>query len=262
MCDSYEKFVRTRTNFAYIKSIPALSQDLPHPLTGSPATKFMKLFLSAVLMTSAVSAHGAVFFTPVEVTSPNSTILTGYVLGNLKQGPGVGYNASEPHDILGAGGTGFNWVTVAPSPVVDYYSAFPAPILIIDLGQNRPLSEISTWGYAATNTNGFKDFTLRFATEAEGTGSFGTSITYSPSFEAAFSPTTRDSNPFSQSVSARYVEMTITDNWAGFQGAMAGGDRVGAGEIAFAAVPEPAAAALAGVAGLMALRRRRSPAVI
>lgn len=219
----------------------------------------MKLLLPAILLISAVSAHSAVFFTPTEITSANSTILTGYVLANLKQGPGVGYNSSEPHDILGAGGTGFNWVTVAPSPVVDYYAAFPAPILIIDLGQNRPLSEISTWGYSASNTNGFKDFTLRFATAAEGTGGFGTSITYKPSFEAAFSPTTRDSNPFSQTVTARYVEMTITDNWAGFQGAMAGGDRVGAGEIAFATVPEPAAGALAGVAGLLALRRRRTP---
>ena len=153
-----------------------------------------------------------------------------YPVSNLIQGPGSGFGASEPHNKLGGGAT-HTWVTYAPA--ADWYSAEPAPVLVFDLGSNRALSEISTWGYADTNTNGAKDFTLRFATSAEGTAGFGSSITYAPSFEAAFQTTARDSHSFSQTVTARYVEMTITDNWRGFQGGTPGGDRVGLGEVAF-----------------------------
>ncbi len=46
--------------------------------------------------------------------------------------------------------------------------------------------------------------------------------------------------------------MTITDNWQGFVG-VAGGDRVGLGGIAFAAVPEPSLLSL----GMLALAFRR-----
>lgn len=220
----------------------------------------MKRLHLIIFLLSAISAKAAVFFTPVAITSPNSTVYTTYVLSNLYQGPGVGFDAAEPHKAPTTGGAGFNWVTIAPTPVADYYTAFPAPILIIDLGQNRLLSEISIWGYSSGNTNGVKDFSLRFATAAEGAAGFGTSITYHPSFEALFDPTLRDSNPFSQPVTARYVEMTITDNWAGFQGATAGGDRVGVGEIAFENVPEPASAVVAGLSGLLLFgRRRRRP---
>ncbi|MGI9244390.1 MAG: CotH kinase family protein, partial [Verrucomicrobiales bacterium] len=60
-----------------------------------------------------------------------------------------------------------------------------------------------------------------------------TSISYSPEFEAAHAASDRDSHQFSQSVTARYVEMTISDNWRGFQGGTPGGDRVGLGEVAF-----------------------------
>ncbi len=63
---------------------------------------------------------------------------------------------------------------------------------------------------------------------------------YSPVFTAGFDESARDSHPFTQAVTARYVEMTITDNWRGFQGGTPGGDRVGLGEIAFEdAIPPP-----------------------
>ncbi|MES2706847.1 MAG: hypothetical protein V4726_09620 [Verrucomicrobiota bacterium] len=216
----------------------------------------MKRLHLIIFLLSAISARAAVFFSPVGITSANSTVYTTYALSNLYQGAGVGFEAAEPHKAPVTGGAGFNWVTIAPNPVADYYTAFPAPVLIIDLGQNRLLSEISIWGYSSGNTNGVKDFSLRFATDAEGPAGFGASIAYNPGFEALFDLTLRDSNSFSQNVTARYVEMTITDNWAGFQGTAAGGDRVGMGEIAFAAIPEPAAAVMAGLTGLLAFRRR------
>ncbi len=204
-----------------------------------------RLFRSAALLGSAafLSLAGSLAaenFHPISgITSSNSTELAGYVLGNLFQGAGVGFDAAEPHAQLGGGGPATSWVTINPNGAGDYYAnGIPAPILVIDLGQDRVLSEISTWGYSDGNTNGGKDFTLRFATEAEGNTGFGSSIAYAPSFEAGFNYAPRSSHPFSEIVIARYVEMTITDNWRGFQGGTPGGDRVGLGEIAFKALPD------------------------
>ena len=186
-----------------------------------------------------VASLGAADFHPISSVSTNTTDL--YAVGNLIQGWGVGYQAAEPHQRLG-GGSSHTWVTNAPNGGSgDYFANGQAdPVLIFDLGANRSLSEISTWGYANSNTNGAKDFTLRFATSAEGTSGFGTSISYSPSFDAGFNADNRDSHSFSQTVFARYVEMRITDNWRNMQGGTPGGDRVGLGEVAFEdAVPPP-----------------------
>ena len=175
----------------------------------------------------------AVDFHPISSITSSTSGTDLYNVSNLIQGAGSGYSASEPHNSIGGGST-HTWVTTAPNGNGDYYAnGVPDPVLIIDLGADHSLSEISTWGYANSNTNGGKNFTLRFATSSEGTGGFGASITYSPSFDAAFSAGSRDSNTFSQNVTARYVELTFTDNWRGLQGGTPGGDRVGLGEIAF-----------------------------
>ena len=135
-------------------------------------------------------ASAADFFPITAVTNTNSSEF--FATNNLIQGSGVGFDAAEPHNQLGGGGGGFTWVTDAAFP--EYYSSFPAPILWFDLGANVALNEISTWGYADSNTNGAKDFSLRFATEVEGTAGFGTSISYNPIFDAAFNYGPRDSN--------------------------------------------------------------------
>ena len=186
---------------------------------------FCATFIAVFSFTPVIDAAD---FHPIsEVDS--STTNDFYPVSNLIQGPGSGYSMTEPHNKLGGGAT-HTWVTNAPA--ADWYTVQPPPALVFDLGADRSLNEISTWGYADTNTNGAKDFTLKFATSAEGSSGFGTSITYSPAFEAAFQTTARDSHSFSQNVIARYVEMTITDNWRGFQ-PHNGGDRVGLGEVAF-----------------------------
>ncbi|MEJ6644718.1 MAG: lamin tail domain-containing protein [Akkermansiaceae bacterium] len=173
-------------------------------------------------------------FHPVSSITSSTSGTDLYSVANLIQGPGSGFSTTEPHSSLGGGST-HTWVTNAPNGGSgDYFSNGVAnPVLVIDLGSDRTLSEISTWGYANTNTNGGQDFTLRFATNSEGSNGFGTSITYEPSFEAGFSADARDSHPFSQTVSARYLEFTFTDNWKNLQGGTPGGDRVGLGEIAF-----------------------------
>ncbi|MDF1711826.1 MAG: lamin tail domain-containing protein [Akkermansiaceae bacterium] len=194
----------------------------------------MKLLRPLILLLSLSLGLAAAEFHPISSISSSTSGSDLYSVNNLIQGPGSGFEATEPHNSIGGGST-HTWVTNAPNGGSgDYFANGVAdPVLIMDLGSDRALSEISTWGYANTNTNGGREFTLRFATSAEGTGGFGSSITYSPSFQAAFSADTRDSNAFSQNVIARYVELTFTDNWRNGQGGTPGGDRVGLGEIAF-----------------------------
>ncbi len=178
-----------------------------------------------------------VTFNPIAAVQTNTVDF--FAAPNLISGIGFGFEPAFPHTSIGVGQAA-TWVTDAPNGGAgDYYdNAQPNPVIIFDLGANVPLGEINTWGYSNGNSNGAKDYTLRFATEAEGGAeglgdeAFGSSITFKPSFDAAFSANDRDVEVFEEPVLARYVEMTITDNWQTFNPAP-GGDRVGLGEVAF-----------------------------
>lgn len=178
-----------------------------------------------------------VTFNPIAAVQTNTVDF--FISPNLISGIGIGFESAFPHTSIGVGGAA-TWVTDAPNGGAgDYFANDQAnPVIIFDLGANVALGEINTWGYANGNSNGAKDYTLRFATEAEGGAeglgdeAFGNSITFQPSFEAAFSADDRDVEVFEEPVFARYVEMTITDNWRDFA-PVAGGDRVGLGEVAF-----------------------------
>ena len=138
------------------------------------------ILLAALWCGFASAAWAAEFYTPVSVTSANSNAF--FPIERLHQGPGLGFDEAAPHDAL-AGET--TWVTDAPGGYPsDYVAVAGPPVLVVDLGANTPLAEISVWGYAATNDNGVKEFQLRFATEAEGEAGFGTSIPYAPTFTA------------------------------------------------------------------------------
>lgn len=189
------------------------------------------IWRSLTALLCSLNLAAAANFYPISDVSSTSTDF--YPVSNLRQGPGSGFVATEPHDQLGGGAT-HTWVTDAPNGGGDYYAnGVPDPVLVFDLGADHLLSEMSTWGYADSNTNGTKNFSLRFATSAEGASGFGNSITYNPSFAAAFPTAGRDSHAFSQNITARYVEMSISDNWRGQQDGTPGGDRVGLGEVAF-----------------------------
>jgi hypothetical protein len=102
------------------------------------------------------------------------------------------------------------------------------------------LTEINLWGYADTNSNGVSEFSLSFATSADGPDGYGTSVTYNPTFEdVAVETAPRQQFPFEEAVTARYVRLTALDNHfvdpgdGSTPGSLAGGDRVGLGEIAF-----------------------------
>lgn len=218
--------------------------------------------LAAMLVVSQ-GVYAENFHTPVSATSSTSATDL-WPVSNLIQGPGVGYDAAEPHNRIDSGPTG-SWVTDAPGGFPsDFIEVVGPPILQLDLGSDKWMDEVSVWGYASSNANGVSEFSLRFATEAEGPGNYGASISFNPVFFPTNNDTVRQSFEFGEVIKARYVEVAATDNFyiapgTGANGTTPGGDRVGLSEIAFRqAVPEPATAGMLvlGLLGLAAARRR------
>lgn len=211
----------------------------------SPLPSLLAL-LAIFASASQVSADTFYPIDTVSVTYPDDIGGAFWPESNLIQGPGVGYDAEEPHDKIG-GGADANWVTTADCGFpADYIDCVGEPVIELDLGQDRLLSEISTWGYDDGNTNGMREFSLRFASAADGSDGYGTSINYNPTFLVddffEFEAIERRSFSFDEDVTAQYVELTILDNYfdepgdgTGENGWGPGGDRVGIGEIAFEA---------------------------
>lgn len=196
----------------------------------TPTSNPILLITAAALMTAATSSSRAVDFYPITSVTSSTSAMDFFLVDNLIEGPGLGFDINEPHDRA----SGLTWVTNAPNGGAgDYFAPLPdpAPVLVFDLGSDVPLGEISFWGYADTNANGANQFSIRFATDAEGNAAFGTSITYNPTFNPTQPATPRQSFPFTETVVARYVELTPLDNFFGIN--PPGGDRVGLGEVAF-----------------------------
>ena len=181
-------------------------------------------------------------FSPVSVsdTAADSFNNAGYVAANLINGGFVPTLGNAP-------GGANNWVS--NSSGVDYFNLSAPPVLVFDLGADVDLRLIYLWAYSEGTTfpgdrqgNSLRSFSLRFATAANGTSGFGTSITANPTFTPRPAlPTLAGGTAVAQpvqvfdlgsTVTARYVEMTLTDNYHGFAG-NDGGDRVGFNEIAF-----------------------------
>ena len=223
--------------------------------------------LFAALLFCASSSQAALFYS---ISSIESNTLNDLApASNLIQGAGVAFDANEPHDQIATNIFSDLWVTAADAGFPwDYIDQVGMPVLTIDLGMDVPLSEISVWGYSDTNANGVAEFSLRFATEADTDTGFGNSIGFNPTYLPTIDPIPRQSFAFGQTVSARYVEFTVIDNFFvapgdGSTGALPGGDRVGLGEIAFArasAIPEPGSVALfgLGLAGFGLARRKQA----
>lgn len=238
------------------------STDVRHRWRGFPATLPFSRVLSARLLLAASlvtgSSRAADYYPIVEVTVDTENDL--WPISNLIQGPETGFDASEPHDQPG-GGSDTRWVTADDAGFPsDYPEEVQQPVIQLDLGEDRTLNEISVWGYSSGNSNGTSQFSLRFATDAEGSsdGLFGTvdyssSITYNPTFELFSDPVPQQYKLFDETVVARYVEFTNLDNFFIAPGdgsepleeplprllpVLPGGDRVGLGEIGFIDLPD------------------------
>lgn len=216
------------------------------------------------VLCSQVAAQDS--FYPISSVSSSTEADDLWPVSNLIQGPGVGFNASAPYEKTSTDTAG-NWVTADPGGFPsDYLAVADQPVLTFDLGGDVSLQEISLWGYSSGNTNGVREFSLLFSTDAEGAGAGA--VTAGP-FTMLGDPLTGNNDSTTRqdfgfdAVSARYVTLTVLDNFFvapgdGSTGGLAGGDRVGLGEVAFRVVPEPSALALAGLMlGGFATRRLR-----
>lgn len=153
------------------------------------------------------------------------------------------------------------WYTNMTAP--DYFdNGGTVPVLTIDLGANYTLAGASLWNYNVAG-NATKAFSLAFSTD----GAYGASTDYQTAVPLINNTENYDSIPREDfaftTVTARYVRMTITDNWCGAvcgDGSSAiGGDRVGFLDVQFATVPEPHMLILlaTGLLGLLAYAWRK-----
>ena len=132
---------------------------------------------------------------------------------------------SPPASALSDGDNETQWFT-APGVIPPEAQ----PIFHLDLGTDRYVGEISFWNYRDTSQNKVAEMTIRFATEAEGVGGFGTSVP-----DKRFRGLQFEGHLTEQKLSLggshffRYAELRLI--------AGAGGNRIGFTDIKFRAVP-------------------------
>lgn len=204
-----------------------------------------------------------------------------WAVSNLLEGPEIGFDFNPPHHSLVKNNGDHSWVTEAnagfPADYIEDVSipAGELPRIVFDFGADAPLDEISVWAYSPSNSNGVSEFVLEFASDAGGPDSFGDggfplfefnpqnafvcgddqeTLLPAPGNETV--PTdadcfsARQSFEFGELVTARYVALTVTDNFYYGDGMgsdfiddgsvfydgyrdLPGGDRAGLGEVGF-----------------------------
>ena len=126
-----------------------------------PMTVPKKLVVCLSLLGGLASVALGAEFHPVSSVSSPTAGSDLWPVSNLIQGPGVGFDGSEPHDQLGSGSSS-RWVTDAPGGFPsDYIAEAGEPVLVFDLGSEVSLAEVSVWGYATSNANGVSEFGVR-----------------------------------------------------------------------------------------------------
>jgi hypothetical protein len=225
------------------------------------SNKAVLLFLAVSFVTTG-AAHGALISvldwggTITDTTSGGTTLDTGAFtsaakpagvqLNNISDGVFDPVGVSSPDDLAG-----YSYLTTATAPSAGAGPTNPVPVIVFDLGADTVISGYRIWNYREGNTiNTLDDFTLSFATAAEGSGGFGTSI-----IDINASAGTGNDTGYLgiTAVTARYAEFSLLSR--------NGGRRVGVEEIQFdlSPVPEPASCLLVclGLIGLLGSGRRR-----
>ena len=103
--------------------------------------------LTAVCLTLLIAMPAfAENFHDVTLTSVSTSANDLWPGSNLVQGPGVGYDAAEPHDKL-IGGADGNWVTADDGGFpADYIEEVGKPVIVLDLGADVALDEVQQLG--------------------------------------------------------------------------------------------------------------------
>jgi len=198
--------------------------------------KALALTLAIACMVMASSAAHAELIHGVNVTD-NGLVDTANGSSNAYASDG---NADDGH----------KWFSVANG--ANYFELGTAPVLTIDLGASYKLSGVAFWNYNIYG-NATKEFSLAFSTNGTTYGSSTNFTTNTPA-----EPPVQENFSLSE-VTARYVQMTMTENW--YDGVNRGGDRVGFCDIQFngTAVPEPTMVAMiaTGLISLLAYAWRK-----
>lgn len=218
----------------------------------------------------------AAIILPGLVSSANDNSDTGIGAGipQLTDNSGLSANVSDGDTLASAlpvthvlNGPGYqqSWVTTGATP--DYFATNASPVFVWDVGAGAVLGDMVLWVYGndgggpKNRGNQAKPLELRFNTEADGSVEFaGTALILTTAPDITATGTSLPQVFGLGGVAARYVRMTVADNYLGTEPMTAGGDRVGMGEIRFnsTAVPEPSGMALLAAGCLLTLGRRRT----
>lgn len=236
----------------------------------------MKSLLPVLVLCALPALAPAAIIIPGLVSSANANTDTAIGAGipQLTDNSGLSANVSAGGSLASAmavshvlNGPGYqqSWVTQGAAP--DYFATKAPPTFVWDVGVGVVLANLVVWVYgndgggATSRGNQAKSLELRFNTEAQGSATFGGAalpLTIAP--DTTVIGTSLPQSFALGGVSARYVQMIVTDNYAATAPMTAGGDRVGIGEIRFNStqVPEPSALGLLAAACLLPLRRFRA----
>ena len=221
---------------------------------GTTIKKSLVTIFSIAMLSIGSKTSAALTFYSISGVTSSTSATDFYNVNNLIQGSGAGFDNTAPYNAIAGAGSSFLWTTNAPNGGTgDYFAnSTPSPVLVFDLGSSVPLFEINIWNYLVNNGNGTKSFNLRFSNSTTFSGAAVESFS-----GVAVDPTIRQNFVFTGgAVTARYVELEITDNHFGTL-SLPGGDRVGLGEVSFV-VPEPATSFLFILgASTLLIRRRR-----
>ena len=245
--------------------------------------EFRPLF-AALLACSVGSASGALIIVPAVSSTANENAFDGQTASFLVDNSGLSPAVNNGDSLAAAQAAvhiygGYQQSYVSESSTADYFATgvglAAQPTFVFDLGGDTALNDILLWQYqndsgAAFNVgNHTRSVGLKFNTAAQGGTVFlggGITLTMLPVTDGNGLGNGDDLNgvnaaqTFALTDTARYVQLTITDNYLGFQGITGGGDRAGLGEVRFfgQAVPEPATSGLLLAAGAaLAVRRRK-----
>ncbi len=209
------------------------------------------------------SAFGATAIKPVSVSLTGASTL--FPVDQIINGSGLSAPLNTG-DELSAGVThtwgvatgSDNWVSTDPGGFPsDWFAASGTiPTFVFDLGSDQALNAAHFWNYGGGSGvagtiqgNAAKTVEIRYNTAGQGTAAFagpvinGT-LAHGPTFGSATGSVLPQLDvPFGSTVTARYIEVRLTDNWYVTPGdgsgvteggvPARGGDRVGLGEVRF-----------------------------
>ena len=207
------------------------------------------VLICSVILTAQTAVGQIVVPTLVASQNLSTDAAIGASEGHLTDGSGLSSpvpsgatlaSASTVTHAFGPTGEQQSWTTTSVLPALDYYSVAAVPVFVWDLGQDYAVKDIILWQYGNhggglnRDGNAARTFSLRFNTAAEATSFSGPAEFSGTMMRVWTTGGTNSAQTFTfPAVTARFVELTITDNYFAAPGVISGGDRVGFGEIRF-----------------------------